>query len=85
MRVEYPIVGRQIIAGRALAGLPTREFCKMARISPLTLNKLEAMDVIETGTAYHSPVRKVTLDKIINTLADCGVRFCHEHRGVHFA
>ena len=79
MRVEYPIVGRQIIAGRALAGLPTREFCKMARISPLTLNKLEAMDVIETGTAYHSPVRQVTLDKIINgrggITPDMAIRF----------
>ena len=78
-----PITGRQIIAARALAGLPTREFCKLARISPLTLHKLESMDTITPGDDYHSPVRRTTLAKIVAALSDCGVRLCTEHHGVH--
>ena len=83
--VKYKLTGRQLAAGRILAGLGTRELGVMSRTSAVTVTRLESMDVIETGDEYHSPVRRVTLDKIIGALSECGVRLCTEHRGVHLA
>ena len=77
------ITGRQLAAARVLAGLDMRALGKLARMSPATITRLEAMNEIVTGNYKDGFVRPATLSKIVAALNDCGVRLCSEHHGVH--
>lgn len=62
--------GRLIAAGRALAGLTVRDLAAAAGVTPRTIVRIEAMDVVLVSPVHrHGAVSAETWDKITGALA----------------
>lgn len=71
--------GRQLRAARALAGLSAAELAKAAAVTPRTVLRLEAGDVIHVADKLrHGHVSREVLDKIVEALARHGVELVPE-------
>jgi hypothetical protein len=66
--------GKQLAAGRVLAGLGIRELARAAGIAPRTLHRLETAGVIHVSERKrHGHVQRAVWDRIVVALRDAGV------------
>jgi hypothetical protein len=71
--------GKQIAAGRTLAGLGIRELAKAAAIAPRTLHRLETSGPIHVSEKKrHGHVQRVVWDRIVVALRNAGVELQQE-------
>lgn len=66
--------GRQIAAARALAGIGVRELATSAGVTPRTITRIEAQEVVEVAPKLrHGHVSAETWGKIVDALLRAGV------------
>jgi hypothetical protein len=71
--------GRQLAAGRALAGLGIRELAAAADIAPRTLHRLETGGVIHISEKKrHGHVRRAVWERLMVALEGAGVELLSE-------
>lgn len=74
MSESYQPTGRQLAAGRTLAGLPQTELASRARISVPTLRRMEASEGPVSGMANN-------VAAVCRALEEAGVEFIPENGG----